>query len=100
MRWPWRTRSSGMPDGSRSSAVAMPTHGARTMIAGATSSRKVCAPNSFRCSEMEFEIPRGADREYLIVFGVAAIYIGTIPRGEPCVVGASRDLDKTYEAMR
>lgn len=34
------------------------------------------------------------------MFGVAAIYVGTIPRGEPCIVGASRDLDKTYEAMR
>lgn len=49
---------------------------------------------------MDFEIPSGADREYLIVFGVAAIYVGTIPRGEPCVVGASRDLDKTYDAMQ
>jgi|GEM_PF-5503407 len=48
---------------------------------------------------MHFEIPRGADREYLIVFGVAAIYLGTVPCGEPCIVGASRDLDKTYEAM-
>ncbi|UQR66193.1 hypothetical protein LRP30_13460 [Bradyrhizobium sp. C-145] len=47
---------------------------------------------------MDLEIPRGADREYLIVFGVAAIYVGTIPRGEPCIVGVSRDLDKTYEA--
>jgi hypothetical protein len=49
---------------------------------------------------MHFEIPRGADREYLIVFGAAAIYIGTIPRGEPCIVGACRDLEKTLEAMR
>ncbi|WFU44168.1 hypothetical protein QA640_17975 [Bradyrhizobium sp. CB82] len=38
---------------------------------------------------MDFEIPHGADREYLIVFGVAAIYIATIPRGEPCI-SASR----------
>ncbi len=49
---------------------------------------------------MEFEIPHGAEREYFIVFGVAAIYIGTIPRGEPCIVGASRDLDLTFRAMR
>jgi hypothetical protein len=49
---------------------------------------------------MDFEIPRGADREYLIVFGVAAIYVGTIPVGEPCVVAPSRDLDKSFEAMR
>ncbi|SCB51533.1 hypothetical protein GA0061099_101912 [Bradyrhizobium yuanmingense] len=39
---------------------------------------------------MDLEIPHGADREYLIVFGVAAIYIATIPRGEPCIVGVSR----------
>ncbi|KYK44669.1 hypothetical protein A1D31_36440 [Bradyrhizobium liaoningense] len=49
---------------------------------------------------MDFEIPHGADREYLIVFGVAAIYIATIPRGEPCIVGVSRDLGQTFDGIR
>ncbi|MCP3460406.1 hypothetical protein [Bradyrhizobium sp. CCGUVB23] len=40
---------------------------------------------------MEFEIPQGAEREYLIIFGVAAIYIGTSPVGEPLLpAGISR----------
>jgi hypothetical protein len=49
---------------------------------------------------MDFELPRGAYREYLIVFGVAAVYIGTVPIGEPCIVGATRDLERTSQAMR
>ncbi|WP_157787986.1 hypothetical protein [Bradyrhizobium elkanii] len=49
---------------------------------------------------MEFEIPHAADREYLIVFGVAAIYIATIPRGEPCIVGVTRDLGQTFDGIR
>ncbi|WP_323984490.1 hypothetical protein [Bradyrhizobium japonicum] len=49
---------------------------------------------------MDLEIPHGADREYLIVFGVAAIYIATIPRGEPCIVGVSRDLGQTFDGIR
>jgi len=49
---------------------------------------------------LDFELPRGAEREYLIVFGVAAIYIGTIPAGEPCVVGATRDLEKSSAGLQ
>jgi hypothetical protein len=49
---------------------------------------------------MEFELPTGAEREYLIIFGVAAVYIGTVPIGEPCIVGATRDLERTSQAMR
>lgn len=49
---------------------------------------------------MDFELPRGAEREYLIVFGIAAIYLGTSPAGEPCVVGATRDLERTSQALR
>jgi hypothetical protein len=47
-----------------------------------------------------FEIPHGAEREYLITFGVAAVYVGTTPVGEPCIVGASRDLNLSLRAMR
>lgn len=49
---------------------------------------------------MEFEIPHGAEREYLIIFGVAAVYIGTSPIGEPCIVGATRDLNLTLRSMQ
>ncbi|WP_063685579.1 hypothetical protein [Bradyrhizobium stylosanthis] len=49
---------------------------------------------------MEFEIPHGAEREYLIIFGVAAVYIGTSPIGEPCIVGATRDLNLTQRGMQ
>ncbi|MGY8665695.1 hypothetical protein Q3C01_25505 [Bradyrhizobium sp. UFLA05-109] len=49
---------------------------------------------------MEFEIPHGAEREYLIIFGVAAVYIGTSPIGEPCIVDATRDLNLTLHAMQ
>ena len=50
--------------------------------------------------DIEFELPRGAEREYLIVFGVAAIYIATAPSGEPAIVGASRDLERTQRAIQ
>jgi hypothetical protein len=46
------------------------------------------------------EIPQGAEREYLIVFGVAAIYIATSPSGEACIVGVSCDLARTHYAIR
>ena len=49
---------------------------------------------------MEFEIPHGAEREYLIIFGVAAVYIGTSSIGEPCIVGATRDLNLTLRGMQ
>jgi hypothetical protein len=49
---------------------------------------------------IEIEIPRGAEREYLVIFGVAAIYIATLPSGEPCLVEVSRDLDKSLAALR
>lgn len=47
---------------------------------------------------MELEIPHGAEREYLIVFGVTAIYVATA--AESCIVGVSRDLDKTLVGLR
>ena len=48
----------------------------------------------------ELEIPRGALREYLIVFGVAAVYVATAPSGRPCEVGVTRDLERKLEAIR
>jgi hypothetical protein len=49
---------------------------------------------------IEFEIPHGAEREYLIIFGVAAVYIVTSPIGEPCIVAATRDLNLTQRGMQ
>jgi hypothetical protein len=48
----------------------------------------------------EVQIPRGPVREYLIAFGVAAVYVATLPTGEPCIVGVTRDLEKTRFAIR
>jgi hypothetical protein len=39
------------------------------------------------------KFPRGAEREYLQILGIAAIYVAELPSG--CVVGVSRDLDRT-----
>ena len=44
--------------------------------------------------------PRGPVREYLIAFGVAAVYVATLPAGEPCIVGVTRDLARTRFAIR
>jgi hypothetical protein len=46
------------------------------------------------------EMPQGAEREYLTLFGVAAIYIATGPGGEACIVGVSCDLARTHYAIR
>jgi hypothetical protein len=47
-----------------------------------------------------FEMPKGAVREYLQTFGVAAVYVGTMPAGEHSVIGSSLDLAKTYSFNR
>ncbi|MCA1452161.1 hypothetical protein I6F35_02890 [Bradyrhizobium sp. BRP22] len=44
---------------------------------------------------MSIEMPRGAAREYLRVFGVAAIYVAVKPEGSCCRVGMSLDLART-----
>lgn len=49
---------------------------------------------------IEFDIPRGAERSYFILFGVAAVYIATAPRGEPSLVAVSRDLGKSLTALQ
>lgn len=49
---------------------------------------------------IEFDLPRGAERGYFIAFGVAAVYIATAPRGEPCVVAVTRDLGKSLTALQ
>jgi hypothetical protein len=49
-----------------------------------------------------FELPKGAAREYLQVFGVAAVYVAVMPTlaGEHSVIGSSLDLAKTYTFIR
>jgi hypothetical protein len=50
--------------------------------------------------KMALEIPHGAEREYLIIFGVAAIYIATVPGRKQCIVGVTRDLGRSLAAMQ
>lgn len=40
---------------------------------------------------MALRLPRGAEREYLALYGITAIYVAAIPTG-PTLVGSSRDL--------
>ena len=46
------------------------------------------------------ELPQCAAREYLRVFGVAAIYVAVVPDDECCRVGMSRDLARTQGFIR
>lgn len=47
------------------------------------------------------ELPRGVEREYLQVFGVAAICVVTLPQqGEPCEVFVTRDLERSFQVWR
>src|SRR6516165_2712513 len=48
---------------------------------------------------MTFILPRGAEREYLTVYGVAAIYVAKLPTGY-AIVGTSRDLLQTLLSLR
>ncbi|WP_028164095.1 hypothetical protein [Bradyrhizobium elkanii] len=41
------------------------------------------------------ELPQGAARDYLQVFGVAAIYVAVSPDGQCCRIGSSLDLART-----
>lgn len=48
----------------------------------------------------ELELPRGAVREYLHVFGVAAVYVATAPGGQVLKIGVTQDLERTLTGMR
>jgi len=48
---------------------------------------------------MTFILPRGAEREYLTAYGVAAIYVAKLPTGE-AMLGTSRDLLQSLQAIR
>jgi hypothetical protein len=48
---------------------------------------------------MALSLPRGAEREYLAIYGIVAIYVAALPSGGSCV-GVTRDLLRTEIALR
>jgi hypothetical protein len=48
---------------------------------------------------MTFILPRGAEREYLTVYGIVAIYVVELPTGET-MLGISRDLFQSLLSLR
>src|SRR6516164_230217 len=48
---------------------------------------------------MAFILPRGAEREYLTVYGIVAVYVVELPTGET-MVGTSRDLLQSLLSIR
>src|SRR6516164_6521283 len=48
---------------------------------------------------MAFILPRGAEREYLTVYGVVAVYVVELPTGKT-MLGTSRDLLQSLQAIR
>jgi hypothetical protein len=48
---------------------------------------------------MPLKLPRGAEREYLAIYGIVAIYVVALPTG-PSLVGISRDLLHSLIAVR
>ena len=48
---------------------------------------------------MTFILPRRAEREYLTVYGVVAVYVVELPTGET-MLGTSRDLLQSLQAIR
>jgi hypothetical protein len=49
---------------------------------------------------MRVQLPRGAARGYLIAFEATAIYVATMPKGEPSLIGISSDLDRSITELR
>ncbi|UYO50315.1 hypothetical protein KQX64_06995 [Rhodopseudomonas palustris] len=49
---------------------------------------------------VELEIPHGATKDYLLAFGVAAVYVATPMRGEPAAIGTARDLGRALAKLR
>ncbi|TYL87418.1 hypothetical protein [Bradyrhizobium cytisi] len=48
---------------------------------------------------MALKLPRGAEREYLAIYGIVAVYVGALPSDES-VVGFSRDLLHSLLTLR
>ncbi|PYF05016.1 hypothetical protein BJ122_102242 [Rhodopseudomonas faecalis] len=49
---------------------------------------------------VELEIPHGATKEYLLAFGVAAVYVAAPLSGEPAAIGVARDLGRALAKLR
>ncbi len=48
---------------------------------------------------MVLQLPRAAEREYLAIYGIAAVYVAAVPSGH-ALVGCSRDLLHSLLALR
>lgn len=48
---------------------------------------------------MALSLPRGAEREYLTIYGIVAVYVAALPSG-PTHVGITRDLLRTEIALK
>ncbi|MEH2565351.1 hypothetical protein [Bradyrhizobium sp. AZCC 2289] len=48
---------------------------------------------------MVLKLPRAAEREYLVVYGIVAVYVAALPAG-PALVGISRDLLHSLQSLR
>ena len=48
---------------------------------------------------MALRLPRGAEREYLAIYGIVAIYVAALPSGR-ALVSFSRDLLHSLLALR
>lgn len=48
----------------------------------------------------EFNLPKGAVRQYFLTFGLAAVYVATPPTGQPSVIGVTRDLARSASLVR
>ena len=45
------------------------------------------------------KFPRGAEREYLTILGIVAIYVATMPTGA-CIVGSTGDVHRSLQHIR
>lgn len=49
---------------------------------------------------MALKLPRGAEREYLAIYGIVAIYVAALPAGASTFVSSSRDLLHSLLTLR
>src|ERR1700761_1379298 len=49
---------------------------------------------------MALKLPRGAEREYLAIYGIVAVYVAALPAGPSTFVSCSRDLLHSLLTLR
>jgi len=49
---------------------------------------------------MDLELPSHQARNYLLAYGVVAVYIATPPGGRPCMIGTSHDLTQSSSYIK